>query len=169
MPDDVHEERAAVEVRVPVVELRERSRQIIGEDFVAELNGVRAVRRHAPRLRVQAQRLEAGRIATLIGRAVRLGINFLHVLGKIEDRVATRRPTRHLKIKRLLRRLCLDRHAHLERVRRRVRHTQFIADAILVCGRVRLLRERGSATDERQNEDEDTAAERPCIESLTHC
>ena len=50
--DDVDEDRAAVEVRVPLVELRERAGEIVAEDLVEEGHAVRAARGDAPRLRV---------------------------------------------------------------------------------------------------------------------
>ena len=50
--DDVDEDRAAVEVRVACVELRERAGEIVAEDLVEEGHAVRALRRDVPRLRV---------------------------------------------------------------------------------------------------------------------
>ena len=132
MAGDVHEDRAAVVVRVAFVELGESSGEVVGKDLVRNGDGGASRRRDAPGLVVNTRYYTSGFAGTGRGRRAGAieGAKFLNVFGEVKDSVATRRPLGHLKLKRFffrgVREFDLDR--HLEQVRRRARHRQPVSD-----------------------------------------
>ena len=103
--DDVHEEVAAVEIRMTRIELRKSAGQIVGKNFVAEhqgrAGGPETSQLSAPGLIVHARHREIRSRAIKTGGTCFAGLNFLNILGKIKNGITARRPFGHLKIQRL--------------------------------------------------------------------
>src|SRR5688572_1713874 len=130
--NDVHEDRAAVVVCVALVELRERSGEIVCENLVGNGQPGASRRSDAPCLPVNTRYWKRGFVgAGRGGRATAInGAKLLHVLGKVEDGVTARRALGHLKLKWFVdpfrRQLDLDQ--HFEEMRRWARHPESIVN-----------------------------------------
>ena len=138
---------------MPLFELAEGARQVVGEDLVAKLDDVRPVRVDAPRLLVDLADGQAPPLQVP-------GRNLADAPREVEDEVAAGRPRGHLEFEKLpLGRLGLDR--HLEGVARRVGHPQPVLDR-------RATGERGLGPYEGDDEPEERGElARPCHRSGT--
>src|ERR1051325_4277125 len=100
--DDVHEDRAAIEIRMARIELRESSGQIVTKNLVTDRHGVAIHGRDPPGLVVNARHRKSGHLALRFARTnAAEGLKLLHILSEIKHRVTAGRPSWHLKIQRL--------------------------------------------------------------------
>ncbi len=121
---DIHEDLSTRVVGMPCVELRVCSGEIIPEHAIGRRDDAVSLPLDTPRLVVELVPLQPA--------VLRACIEFLNVLCKIRARIAAGLPHGHLKIDECGRLIRGNGYINrnLEQVRSRMRHREFVADAV---------------------------------------